>query len=104
MRSTWPEEAVTTSFGFAASENKLQLLERCLDYTREVKLLSATVLLAFGSLTALAQADDGWVGFGGNPKLMTREHPQIRMVSETVDLRVVGANVVVDCTFHFKNE
>lgn len=59
------------------------------------------LLLAFVPLCA--SADDGYVVYGGAPKLM-RSHPQIRMVSERVVMTVGRDRTTVDCRFVFRNE
>jgi hypothetical protein len=56
------------------------------------------------SLAMPALANDGWVGYGGAPRLMKEGHPTIRMVSEEVWVTVRKERVVVQCDFVFRNE
>lgn len=68
----------------------------------------ALVLLCFLIVPALApgapaRADDGWIGYGGSPRLL-RGHPSVRMVSEAVRMEVGEREVRVDCRFLFRND
>jgi hypothetical protein len=55
------------------------------------------------AIAAIAEPNDGWVGYGGAPKLM-KGHPTVRLVDERVVLYIKKKTKVVDCSFVFKNE
>ncbi|MGV3614350.1 MAG: hypothetical protein ACO1SV_03350 [Fimbriimonas sp.] len=62
----------------------------------------ALLVLGVTVATALAAANDGWVGSGGTPKLM-KGHLTVRMLREKVRIHVRRDRVTVDAEFWFRN-
>lgn len=52
---------------------------------------------------ALLLLNDGWMPMQGS-ELSLREHPDVRMVRERVEVTVSAGHAVVDCRFEFRNE
>lgn len=60
------------------------------------------VCIPFVALAAFASADDGFISFGGSPRLLSA-HPQIEMSREDVAIVVKGGKARVRAKFIFKN-
>lgn len=67
--------------------------------------LHIPLILSLSLVASLASADDGGVrGVGGSMELIHPEHSSVRMVRETVGVKLSGQDPRVRCVFVFKNE
>jgi hypothetical protein len=64
--------------------------------------MKVTIVAALCAATGGASANDGGIAMGGSPRLLS-SHPSVSMTSEVIKMTVRGKDVLVDCSFVFKN-